>query len=88
MPAGTREQLHFHTEAQQFFYVLKGTATFYSDGQTTTVGEHQGILIHPKTPHYIANETAGVLEFLVISQPSTNADRTELDASQEPSAAV
>ena len=25
MPAGTSEALHYHKEAQQFFYILKGT---------------------------------------------------------------
>lgn len=29
MPPKTSEKLHFHELAQQFFYVLKGEATFY-----------------------------------------------------------
>ena len=75
MPMGTKEQLHSHDKAQQFFFVLKGTATFYLDGNKHTIGEQQGITIAPKTKHYIANENNIELEFLVISQPSTNNDR-------------
>lgn len=29
MPIGEKEQLHFHTQAQQLFYILNGSATFY-----------------------------------------------------------
>ncbi len=75
MPAGTKEALHFHNHAQQFFFILKGIATFYANGKKNTVGANEGILIEPNTQHYIANETATELEFLVISQPSTNEDR-------------
>lgn len=76
MPIGTKEKLHFHTHAQQFFYVLKGLATFYLEDRTVVVTEQKGILIQPKTKHYIANEHNQELDFLVISQPTTNNDRT------------
>ena len=75
MPPNTKEQLHHHNQAQQFFFILKGTATFYIDGRKQTVNEKQGISIMPKSKHYIANESNTELEFLVISQPSTNNDR-------------
>ena len=29
MPSSTREKFHFHSKAQQFFFILKGTATVY-----------------------------------------------------------
>lgn len=79
MPIGTREKLHFHTHAQQFFFILKGTATFYPENEKIIVGAQKGLLIKPGTQHYIANETDEVLELLVISQPTTNQDRTTLD---------
>lgn len=79
MPIGTTEKLHFHTHAQQFFFILKGTATFYSESEKIIVGEQKGLLIKPGTKHYIANETQEILEFLVISQPTTNQDRTTLE---------
>jgi len=62
--------------AQQFFFILRGTAIFYFDDKKETVATQKGILIPAGTKHYIANETDEELEFLVISQPSTNNDRT------------
>ncbi|WP_028295359.1 cupin domain-containing protein [Olivibacter sitiensis] len=79
MPSETREKSHFHVNAQQFFYILKGAATFYLDGNKIIVTEQKGLLIQPKTRHFIANETTEQLEFLVISQPTTNNDRTTID---------
>jgi mannose-6-phosphate isomerase-like protein (cupin superfamily) len=76
MPGGAREKLHFHSRAQQFFFILKGLATFYLDGEKIEIPEQKGLLIEPKAEHLIANETDGPLEFLVISQPTTNNDRT------------
>lgn len=78
MPTGEREQLHFHETASQFFFILKGTATFLLDGEKLLIGEQEGILIEPLTKHYIANETGTDLEFLVISQPTTKNDRTTI----------
>lgn len=75
MPPGTKEILHFHKKAQQFFFVLKGTATFYIDEKRVSLEEQQGLLINKNSKHFIANETTEPLHFLVISQPSTNNDR-------------
>jgi len=33
MPPHTAEQMHFHQQARQFFFILKGTATFYFAGE-------------------------------------------------------
>jgi len=79
MPSGAKEQLHFHAQAQQLFYILKGTATFYINNETTIVNEKQAIQILPNQKHFIANESIGELEFLVISQPRTNKDRTVVE---------
>jgi mannose-6-phosphate isomerase-like protein (cupin superfamily) len=79
MPVNTRENLHFHSKAQQFFYILKGTATFYFDTMRIVVEEQKGLLIEPETKHYISNETRDRLDFLVISQPTTRCDRTILE---------
>lgn len=79
MPAGTREQLHFHARAQQFFFILRGEATFYIAGKKLTVSEQQGIRVQPKVNHFIANETEADLDFLVISEPSTRDDRITVE---------
>jgi mannose-6-phosphate isomerase-like protein (cupin superfamily) len=79
MPSGAKEKLHFHKHAQQFFFVLKGVASFYVGHQKVIVGEQKGLHILPKTEHYIANETNETIAFLVISQPNTNNDRIVVD---------
>lgn len=79
MPAGTKEQAHFHHIAQQFFFVLKGKATFYVENDVWIVKEQGGVMIPLNTIHFIANETNEQLDFLVISQPSTNNDRTTIE---------
>lgn len=76
MPSKTKEKLHFHSKAQQFFFILKGIATFYIENDKHIIAEQQGIRISPNTKHLIANETESQLDFLVISQPTTNNDRT------------
>lgn len=79
MPQGTREARHFHSEAQQFFFILKGTATFYVDDKLEILAAQSGIHISAKTRHYIANEGSTELSFLVISQPAINSDRTNVE---------
>lgn len=79
MPKYTKEKLHLHSKAQQFFFILKGIATFYVADKIELINENRGILIDPKTEHYIANETKEELDFLVISQPTTNSDRTIIE---------
>lgn len=79
MPGGTTERLHFHTLSQQFFYILKGTASFYINNSKKIIDEHKGIMVKPNSNHYIANETDERLDFLVVSQPTTNNDRTLIE---------
>lgn len=78
MPPGTKEQGHYHVMARQFFFILKGTATFYLDDEKIIAPEQKGLLIPPGARHYIANETNEPLEFLVISQPTTDNDRVPI----------
>lgn len=79
MPAGTSEQRHFHTQARQFFYVLRGCLTMESDSQTHLVPAKSGIEILPGIPHQARNEGTDDVSFLVISTPTTRGDRTDID---------
>jgi mannose-6-phosphate isomerase-like protein (cupin superfamily) len=79
MPSGTAEKLHFHKVASQFFYILKGKAVFYINNEKVSVSEGESISILPDVQHFIANEETEDLEFLVISDPSTNNDRIEIE---------
>jgi len=78
MPPKTAEKRHFHNEAEQFFYILKGEAVFYVNEEKFSVKTGESITVLPKSKHYISNESLEYLEFLVISAPSTNNDRIEV----------
>lgn len=69
MEPGTREQLHLHKQMEQFFYILEGQALIYLEGKPTPLHAGQGLRISPLTTHYIANESALPVRFLVISAP-------------------
>lgn len=78
MPSGTTEKLHFHDHAEQFFYILKGEAILYINDEKFSLKAGESITILPKSKHYISNESMEDLEFLVISNPSTNNDRKDI----------
>lgn len=78
MPAGSSEKRHYHEHAQQFFYILKGTATFEVEGETYEISQGQGFHILPKRTHRILNLLNEPLEFIVTSEPKSHGDRIEL----------
>src|SRR4051812_17366690 len=75
MPAGTAEAMHYHQYAQQFFFILNGTATFQIEDATIIVKSGEGIRIAAGKKHRIINHTQEALEFILCSQPSTSNDR-------------
>jgi mannose-6-phosphate isomerase-like protein (cupin superfamily) len=75
MPAGTAEVMHYHQRAQQFFYILKGTATFEIRQRFSKVHAGEGIHIRKGEKHRILNNEHEDLEFILCSQPATAADR-------------
>jgi mannose-6-phosphate isomerase-like protein (cupin superfamily) len=90
MPPHTAEQEHYHQHARQFFFVLKGTATFiFTGGGTETssdiaadrieLKEQEGLEIGPGLRHRILNEGEEDLEFILCSQPNTAGDRISDD---------
>lgn len=81
MPANTRETLHYHSFARQFFFMIKGSAVFYIEGEPEIVNEQQGILIDPMVKHYIANESSESIDFILVSQPDNDSthDRTDCE---------
>ena len=75
MPPGAKEVLHFHQRSNQFFFILKGNATFSIDDNLMYLNQHEGLSIAPFQKHFIANESDENIEFLLISNPNTNQDR-------------
>ena len=75
MPAGTKEAKHYHQAAQQFFYILKGKATFEIEDSIIEINEGEGLHIEAGKKHRISNAGSEDLEFILCSQPSTKSDR-------------
>ena len=79
MPAQTAEKLHYHTYAEQFFYILKGQATFLIEEKTFIVDAGNGLRIKAGDKHKITNSDIYDLEFILFSFPSTENDRTDCE---------
>ena len=77
MPAKTAEVNHYHHHAQQFFFVLSGTATIDIDGKCIVLQKNEGIKVPPLKPHQMRNDSEEDVEFLVISQPNSRGDRLQ-----------
>lgn len=75
MPPNTKENAHFHNKASQFFYITKGEALFHINNDMVIVSTCEGISIPNNTIHFIENKSSETIDFLVISQPTTNKDR-------------
>lgn len=75
MPPDTREQLHYHEFANQFFFILTGRAVFIIDEVEHVLKPNEGIEIKPGQKHFISNKNNTDLEFILYSQPSTKNDR-------------
>lgn len=78
MPPKSSEVMHKHRKSQQFFYVLSGTALFQMDGEQFKLEANEGIHIRPGVVHCITNPTDKALEILVISEPHSHTDRTDI----------
>ena len=76
VPPGKGEVRHFHTKAQQFFYVLAGTATLEFNDSVVTFSAGQGVHVPGQIPHRFANNGNEEVVFRVISSPPTADDRT------------
>lgn len=82
MPPGTSERPHFHTHAQQLFYILSGIATFEVEGRAFVVKANESIHVPKGTKHCIANMSDTELAFIVVSEPKSHGDRQNIEAHQ------
>ena len=78
MPPQTTEDTHFHSKAQQLFYVVEGVATVKIENDLITVRAGESIHIPNLTIHSIVNRSDEYMSFLVISEPSAVNDRTNV----------
>jgi len=69
VPAGVRQTLRSHEEAEQAYVVVRGTGTMSVAGDTQKVGEGDLILVPPATEHSVANDGDAELACLSIQSP-------------------
>lgn len=77
MPPGTQEVRHFHARAEQFFLVLSGELAMEIEGSRYTLCREDGIAVAAGQRHQARNDSAGTVEFLVVSAPPAAGDRFE-----------
>jgi mannose-6-phosphate isomerase-like protein (cupin superfamily) len=80
VPPGKGEVRHFHTKARQFFYVLTGRATLELEGEAVAFGPGEGVQVPPGVPHRFFNNGTEAVEFIVVSSPTTQGDRTNIES--------
>jgi mannose-6-phosphate isomerase-like protein (cupin superfamily) len=78
VPPQKGETLHFHQRAEQFFYILRGTAQLVIDGKTIVLTAGQGLHVPTNVPHRFENPSADTVEFLVVSSPPSHGDRQDM----------
>jgi mannose-6-phosphate isomerase-like protein (cupin superfamily) len=69
-PPGTASQEHYHTEAEEVYYVLEGQGAVRVDGQTRTIGPGDVVIITPGERHTVWQEGEGDLVLLVTCVPA------------------
>ena len=70
--------MHYHKNARQFFYILEGEGEIIVEDQRIVLKKGEGIEIAPDVKHQFRNQSEADVYFLVISVPSTRADRVNL----------
>ena len=75
VPPGRSEVRHYHSNSQQYFYILSGIATIEMDGNVLNIHPGSGVHVREMIPHQLMNNGQSDLEFLLISTPPINGDR-------------
>jgi mannose-6-phosphate isomerase-like protein (cupin superfamily) len=70
IPVGKSSRLHFHPEAEESYYIMKGQAKLVIEGESEIVGPGQIVLIPPNKSHQITNVSPEDLEFLAFCVPA------------------
>ncbi len=73
-PPGTASQEHFHTEAEEVYFVLDGQGGIRIDGETRTIGPGDVVVIVPDQRHKVWQEGEVDLVLLVTCVPAYSVD--------------
>jgi mannose-6-phosphate isomerase-like protein (cupin superfamily) len=73
-PPGTSSQEHYHTEAEEVYYVLEGRGGVCVDGETCYIGPGDVVVITPGQRHKVWPEGQADLVLLVTCVPAYSVD--------------
>ena len=74
VPAGVKEELRSHEEAEQVYVVVSGSGTMSATGDTQRLDVGDLVLIPPATDHAVANEGVDALALVSVQSPPVSAD--------------
>ncbi len=75
VPPKAGEIAHYHQHAEQFFYVLSGQMSLFTETAEIKLEAGQGLHIPAGMAHQMKNLGDKVVEFMVISRPHAQGDR-------------
>jgi mannose-6-phosphate isomerase-like protein (cupin superfamily) len=73
-PPGTASLEHYHTEAEEVYYVLEGRGGVRVDGEVCDIGPGDVVVIVPGQRHSVWQEGEGDLVMLVTCAPAYSAE--------------
>ncbi len=76
LPAGGSTQEHYHSRAEEIYYITHGTGRIRIDGETREVKPGDAIAILRGKRHKLWNTGAGVLRLLCCCAPAYEHDDT------------
>lgn len=67
-PGAQSSMCHWHTEEDEFIYMLSGALVVYEDGTATAVGPGDSVCFPAGEPkgHYLANESLSEAQYLIV----------------------
>ena len=80
IPPGAGEVLHYHQRARQLFFVLAGELQIQLGEQLFRLSTGDALEMPPGNPHRVQNLGQVDAAFLVVSAPSTQGDRVNVEA--------
>jgi len=80
IPGGAGEVMHYHRHARQLFFVLEGELQIEHREQLFRLTAGDALEMPPGDPHRVQNLGQVDASFLVVSAPTTQGDRVNVDS--------
>lgn len=79
IPPGLGEVQHYHHKARQLFYVIEGSLGIEIESEAYHLRKGDSLEVPPTKRHRVWNDGSDDSHFLVISAPTTQDDRVNVD---------